>query len=67
MNERPAPSPMPAWPAQAEGPVAAARGPAAPEAELPADVAWLFRRTLAAGRIHPLLPLVLRYRRERPP
>jgi len=41
------------------------RSPAAPGGELPADVAWLFRRSLAAGRIHPLMPLLLRYRRER--
>lgn len=36
---------------------------AAPPA-LPADVAHLFRHALRDGRIHPLMPLVLRYRQE---
>lgn len=34
--------------------------PTAPS--LPPDIAWLFRRALAEGRMHPLLPLLLRYR-----
>lgn len=36
---------------------------AAPPA-LPADLAHLFRHALREGRIHPLMPLVLRYRQE---
>lgn len=47
---------------------AAAMEPAAaPDASLPPDVARLFRRTLAEGRIHPLMPLLLRWRREQRP
>ena len=68
MIERPDPLPVPACPVNADGTAdgtaAEARGPISPDAGLPADVAWLFRRSLAAGRIHPLMPLLLRYRRE---
>lgn len=40
--------------------------PACPGAppELPAELAHLFRHALRDGRIHPLMPLVLRYRQE---
>jgi hypothetical protein len=68
MMERPRPLPVSAQPANVEGTVEHAPPethiPAPAESELPADVAWLFRRALAAGRIHPLMPLLLRYRRE---
>ena len=64
MIERPDPLPAPAFTVNADGTAAEARGPASPETGLPADVAWVFRRSLAAGRIHPLMPLLLRYRRE---
>lgn len=40
---------------------------AAPDAELPPEVARLFRRSLAQGRIHPLMPPLLRYRRKPAP
>jgi|JI9StandDraft_2_1071091.scaffolds.fasta_scaffold348810_2 hypothetical protein len=65
MTQRLPPLPAPALPVSVEGAPPEPRSPAAPGVELPADVAWLFRRSLAAGRIHPLMPLLLRYRRER--
>jgi hypothetical protein len=53
---------------EAAAQAAAPEAPAAtPEAGLPPDVARLFRRTLAEGRIHPLMPLLLRWRREQTP
>lgn len=70
MNQRPErspsppSSPTPALPKHLDGTLAEAPGLASAPAELPADVAWLFRRSLAAGRIHPLMPLLLRYRQE---
>lgn len=33
---------------------------------LPPAVAHLFRRSLRQGQVHPLLPLLLRYRRRHP-
>lgn len=32
---------------------------------IPPDIARLFRHSLAEGRLHPLMPLLMRYRHER--
>lgn len=50
-------------------PIAGPARPAAPalDAELPPEVARLFRHSLAQGRIHPLMHQLLRYRRETAP
>ncbi len=43
---------------------------AALPSHIPPDIARLFRRTLAQGRMHPLMPLLLHYRQtqsEAPP
>ena len=65
---------LPPRPEAPEAPAIAGTGsepapPAAPtpDAELPPEVARLFRRSLAQGRIHPLMPQLLRYRRETAP
>lgn len=64
------PLPAPPLPANGVGPGDATattpHAPATMEPELPADVARLFRRSLATGRIHPLMPLILHYRQEHP-
>lgn len=44
--------------------VAAAAGPHPTGSPIPPHVAWLFRRTLARGRLHPLMPLVMHYRQS---
>jgi hypothetical protein len=38
--------------------------PTAPAASIPAEIAALFRRSLSQGRVHPLMPLLLRYRQS---
>jgi hypothetical protein len=54
-----------------EPPTSADAAPAAAApSPIPPDIARLFRRTLAQGRMHPLMPLLLHYRqtqREVPP
>lgn len=60
----PAPAGASASPADGPAPADPPGPPAPPDAGLPPAVARLFRRTLAEGRIHPLMPLLLRYRRE---
>jgi len=60
---------------QAADPGAAHDGPAAappehvaaPSHPIPPDIARLFRRTLAQGRMHPLMPLLLHYRQGQGP
>lgn len=53
-------------PSAAPSATSSATPPTAPAdagpAGLPPDIARLFRRSLALGRMHPLLPLLLRYR-----
>lgn len=79
MNTRPGPAAAVA-PGQGEAtfglppelpPAPADAAPAAPlPSHIPPDIARLFRRTLAQGRMHPLMPLLLHYRQtqsEAPP
>lgn len=58
------------WPPE-QPPAPPDAAPAVPlPSHIPPDIARLFRRTLAQGRMHPLMPLLLHYRQtqsEAPP
>lgn len=63
MNSGPDPSAL-APPALPAAPATPTPGPGAPGNALPPRIAHLFRRSLAQGRLHPLMPLLVNYRQS---
>jgi hypothetical protein len=44
--------------------VAGAGSPQVPGSAIPPQIAWLFRRALAQGQLHPLMPHLMHYRKS---